>query len=74
MVKPGAVVVDVGVNRVKGPDGKNKTVGDVEFDGVKAVAGHLSPVPGGVGPMTVAMLLLNVIEAAEHGLAAARRL
>ncbi|MGE3106720.1 MAG: bifunctional 5,10-methylenetetrahydrofolate dehydrogenase/5,10-methenyltetrahydrofolate cyclohydrolase [Phycisphaerales bacterium] len=63
MVKPGAVVIDVGVNRV--PDGKGgmKTVGDVEFDQVKHVAGHLSPVPGGVGPMTVAMLLLNVVQA-----------
>jgi methylenetetrahydrofolate dehydrogenase (NADP+)/methenyltetrahydrofolate cyclohydrolase len=68
MVKPGAVVVDVGVNRVKGADGKNRTVGDVDFDRVKDVAGHLSPVPGGVGPMTVAMLLLNVVEAAERGL------
>ena len=73
MVKPGAVVVDVGVNRVKAADGKSRTVGDVDFEAVKAVAGHLSPVPGGVGPMTVAMLLLNVVEAAEHGLATARR-
>lgn len=65
MVKPGAVVIDVGVNRV--PDPANpalmKTVGDVAFDEVKHVAGHLSPVPGGVGPMTVAMLLLNVVQA-----------
>ena len=73
MVKPGAVVIDVGVNRIKGPDGKNKTVGDVAFDAVLPVAGHLSPVPGGVGPMTVAMLLLNVVEAAEHGLGARPR-
>ncbi len=64
MVKPGAVVVDVGINRVKGPDGTRKTVGDVAFDEVKDVAGHLSPVPGGVGPMTVAMLLRNTCEAA----------
>lgn len=68
MVKPGAVVIDVGVNRVKGPDGKSRTVGDVDFASVKEVAGHLSPVPGGVGPMTVAMLLLNVVEAAERNL------
>ncbi len=63
MVKPGAIVVDVGVNRV--PDGKGgmKTVGDVAFDDVREVAGFLSPVPGGVGPMTVAMLLLNVVQA-----------
>jgi methylenetetrahydrofolate dehydrogenase (NADP+) / methenyltetrahydrofolate cyclohydrolase len=64
MVKPGAVVVDVGVNRVAGPDGRTRTVGDVAFDEVREVAGYLSPVPGGVGPMTVAMLLLNVAEAA----------
>ncbi len=67
MIKAGGatVVVDVGVNRV--PDGKGgmKTVGDVAFDEVRKVAGWLSPVPGGVGPMTVAMLLLNVVHAAE---------
>jgi methylenetetrahydrofolate dehydrogenase (NADP+)/methenyltetrahydrofolate cyclohydrolase len=68
MVKPGAVVIDVGVNRVPGPDGRTRTVGDVAFDEVKSVAGHLSPVPGGVGPMTVAMLLLNVVEAADRRL------
>jgi methylenetetrahydrofolate dehydrogenase (NADP+)/methenyltetrahydrofolate cyclohydrolase len=68
MVKPGAVVIDVGVNRVADPDktGKMKTVGDVEFEGVSQVASHISPVPGGVGPMTVAMLLLNVVEAGER--------
>lgn len=64
VVKPGAVVVDVGVNRVTRPDGRRTTVGDVDFDGVRAVAGWLSPVPGGVGPMTVAMLLRNVVDAA----------
>ncbi|GJQ28254.1 MAG: bifunctional protein FolD [Phycisphaerae bacterium] len=69
MVKPGAIVIDVGVNRVKTPEGKTRTVGDVDFEGVRQVAGHLSPVPGGVGPMTVAMLLNNVVEAAEHRLA-----
>lgn len=68
MVKPGAVVIDVGVNRVTGPDGKTRTVGDVDFESVKQVAGALSPVPGGVGPMTVSMLLLNVVEAAERHL------
>jgi methylenetetrahydrofolate dehydrogenase (NADP+) / methenyltetrahydrofolate cyclohydrolase len=68
MVKPGAVVVDVGVNRVSDPTnpGKLRTVGDVDFDGVRGIAGWISPVPGGVGPMTVAMLLLNVVEAAER--------
>lgn len=65
MVKPGAVVVDVGINRVRGEDGKTRTVGDVAFDEVGEVAGWISPVPGGVGPMTVAMLLRNTIEAAE---------
>jgi methylenetetrahydrofolate dehydrogenase (NADP+) / methenyltetrahydrofolate cyclohydrolase len=68
MVKPGAVVVDVGVNRIPDPanPGKLRTVGDVDFDQVRKFAGWLSPVPGGVGPMTVAMLLLNVVEAAER--------
>ncbi len=64
MVKPGAVVVDVGINRVVGSDGKRHTVGDVDFDGVREVAGWLTPVPGGVGPMTVAMLLRNAVDAA----------
>lgn len=64
-VKPGAVVIDVGVNRVAGVDGKMKTVGDVSFAEVSQVASWISPVPGGVGPMTVAMLLMNVVEAAE---------
>lgn len=67
MVKLGAVVVDVGINRVPGPDGKLMTVGDVAFDEVREVAGWVSPVPGGVGPMTVAMLLRNTVEAAERG-------
>ena len=64
-VKPGAVVIDVGINRVAGPDGTKRTVGDVDFGAVKAVAGHLTPVPGGVGPMTVAMLLRNTLRGAE---------
>jgi methylenetetrahydrofolate dehydrogenase (NADP+)/methenyltetrahydrofolate cyclohydrolase len=71
MVKPGAIVIDVGVNRVTGPDGKARTVGDVAFDPTSRVAGWISPVPGGVGPMTVAMLLLNVVEAAERRVARA---
>ena len=65
MVKAGAVVIDVGINRIEGKDGKKRTVGDVDFDGVKEVAGFISPVPGGVGPMTVAMLLRNTVQAAE---------
>lgn len=66
MVKPGAVVIDVGIARLAGPDGKMRTVGDVDFDSVSRVAGWISPVPGGVGPVTVAMLLRNTIEAAER--------
>lgn len=69
MVKPGALVIDVGVNRVEGPDGQTVTVGDVD-PGVAEVAGRLSPVPGGVGPMTVAVLLGNVVEDAERTLRA----
>jgi methylenetetrahydrofolate dehydrogenase (NADP+)/methenyltetrahydrofolate cyclohydrolase len=65
MVKPGAVVIDVGINRVKGEDGAMKTVGDVVFEEVAERAGSVSPVPGGVGPMTVAMLLRNTVESAE---------
>lgn len=66
-VKPGAVVVDVGVNRVEdGSTGKGyRLVGDVDFEGVSAVAGAITPVPGGVGPMTIAMLLRNCLDAAE---------
>lgn len=64
-VRPGAVVIDVGINRVTGADGKTRTVGDVAFDEVAEVAGWISPVPGGVGPVTVAMLLHNVIAAVE---------
>ena len=67
-IKPGAVVVDVGVNRVRAQDGKMQTVGDVAFDQASRVAGWISPVPGGVGPMTVAMLLRNVVDAAERAM------
>ena len=65
VVKEGAVVIDVGINRVQCADGKRRTVGDVDFDGVSTVAGFISPVPGGVGPMTVAMLLRNTVQASE---------
>lgn len=67
-VKPGAMVIDVGVNRVPGPDGKSLTVGDVAFEPVRQTLGDegwISPVPGGVGPVTVIMLLRNVVKAAE---------
>jgi methylenetetrahydrofolate dehydrogenase (NADP+) / methenyltetrahydrofolate cyclohydrolase len=62
MVKPGAVVIDVGMNR----NDAGKLCGDVDFDGVKEVASYITPVPGGVGPMTITMLLVNTIEAAER--------
>jgi len=62
MVKPGAVVIDVGMNR----NDEGKLCGDVDFDGVKQVAGWITPVPGGVGPMTITMLLVNTLEAAER--------
>jgi methylenetetrahydrofolate dehydrogenase (NADP+)/methenyltetrahydrofolate cyclohydrolase len=65
-IKPGAVVIDVGTNRVTLPDGKTKLFGDVAFDEAKEVAGAISPVPGGVGPMTIAMLLANTLEAASR--------
>ncbi|OZA88877.1 MAG: bifunctional methylenetetrahydrofolate dehydrogenase/methenyltetrahydrofolate cyclohydrolase [Burkholderiales bacterium 34-67-9] len=66
MVKPGAVVLDVGMNR----DAAGKLCGDVDFAGVKEVAGYLTPVPGGVGPMTITMLLSNTVQAAERAAAA----
>ena len=62
MVKPGAVVIDVGMNR----DESGKLCGDVDFEGVRQVAGYITPVPGGVGPMTITMLLVNTLEAAER--------
>ncbi len=61
MVKPGAVVIDVGINRIEQADGKSKLVGDVDFAAVLPVASYLTPVPGGVGAMTVAMLLENTV-------------
>ena len=62
MIKPGAVVIDVGINRLD----NGKLVGDVDFDSALPVAGAITPVPGGVGPMTIAMLLVNTVEAAER--------
>ena len=62
MVKPGAVVLDVGMNR----DDEGKLCGDVDFDGVSQVASYITPVPGGVGPMTITMLLVNTLESAER--------
>lgn len=67
MVKPGAVVIDVGTNRVADPNSKTGTRlrGDVDFEAVREVASKITPVPGGVGPMTIAMLMLNTVRAAE---------
>ena len=64
MVKPGAVVIDVGMNRNEA----GKLCGDVDFEGVRHIAGHITPVPGGVGPMTIAMLLVNTLESAKRTL------
>jgi methylenetetrahydrofolate dehydrogenase (NADP+)/methenyltetrahydrofolate cyclohydrolase len=69
MVKPGAVVIDVGMNRNE----LNKLAGDVDFAGVREVAGHITPVPGGVGPMTVTMLMVNTVESAERQAALAEK-
>ena len=70
MVKPGAVVIDVGTNRVADPKSKSGTrlQGDVDFDSVREVASKITPVPGGVGPMTIAMLMANTVRAAEMSL------
>ena len=62
MIKPGAIVIDVGMNR----DENGKLCGDVDFAGVRELASHITPVPGGVGPMTITMLLMNTVEAAER--------
>lgn len=62
MVRTGAVVIDVGINR----DPQGKLLGDVDFDAVRAKASYITPVPGGVGPMTVTMLLVNTVSAAER--------
>ena len=72
MVKPGAVVMDVGVNRVSDPTAKGGTrlVGDVDFEAVQPIAGLITPNPGGVGPMTIALLMQNTVRAAEMTLAA----
>jgi methylenetetrahydrofolate dehydrogenase (NADP+)/methenyltetrahydrofolate cyclohydrolase len=63
-LKPGATVIDVGINRVEGADGKTRLMGDVDFDEARDIAGAITPVPGGVGPMTIAVLLRNTIVSA----------
>jgi len=65
-IKPGAAVIDVGINRLPSGDGRTRFVGDVAFAEALSVAGHLTPVPGGVGPMTVACLMHNTLQAARH--------
>jgi methylenetetrahydrofolate dehydrogenase (NADP+)/methenyltetrahydrofolate cyclohydrolase len=64
MVKPGAVVIDVGMNR----DDAGKLCGDVDIEGIRQVAGYITPVPGGVGPMTITMLLSNTLDSAQQSL------
>jgi len=64
-IKPGATVIDVGINRIEGPDGKTRLVGDVDCDSALGTAGQITPVPGGVGPMTIACLLRNTLTAAK---------
>ena len=65
-IKPGAAVIDVGINRVPAADGKTRLVGDVAFAEALPVAGHITPVPGGVGPMTVACLMYNTLQEAQE--------
>ncbi len=65
-IKPGAAVIDVGINRIPTADGKSKLMGDAAFAEILPVAGHLTPVPGGVGPMTVACLMFNTLQAARR--------
>jgi 5,10-methylene-tetrahydrofolate dehydrogenase/methenyl tetrahydrofolate cyclohydrolase len=70
MLKPGAIVIDVGINQKNDPTAKRgyRLVGDVDFDSAKEVAGAITPVPGGVGPMTIAMLMQNTLKAAKLAL------
>jgi len=65
-IKPGAAVIDVGINRIDAGEGKTRLVGDVAFGEVAEVAGAITPVPGGVGPMTIAVLLRNALVAAHR--------
>jgi methylenetetrahydrofolate dehydrogenase (NADP+)/methenyltetrahydrofolate cyclohydrolase len=70
MVKPGAAVIDIGINHVIDDEGNDRIVGDVDTDGVKEVASWVTPVPGGVGPVTVAMLMRNAVTAHKRQVAA----
>jgi methylenetetrahydrofolate dehydrogenase (NADP+)/methenyltetrahydrofolate cyclohydrolase len=71
-IKPGAIVIDVGINRVPGPDGKSRLVGDVDYASAAEIASAITPVPGGVGPMTIAFLLANTLAAARSLKASAK--
>ena len=66
MIKPGAAVIDIGINQVVDEDGNTKIVGDVDYEAVKETAGWVTPVPGGVGPVTVAILMRNALQAARQ--------
>lgn len=66
MIKPGAVVIDIGINQIEGADGKPKVVGDCDYEACRGVAGWITPVPGGVGPVTVAVLMRNTVVAARR--------
>jgi methylenetetrahydrofolate dehydrogenase (NADP+) / methenyltetrahydrofolate cyclohydrolase len=68
MVKPGAIAIDVGINRITLPEGKSRLVGDMDFDGILPIASHITPVPGGIGAMTVTMLLENTVWSWEQQL------
>ena len=73
MIKPGAAVIDIGINQIAAPDGGVQIVGDVDTDAVREVAGWISPVPGGVGPVTVAILMRNALVAHRRQIAAGWR-
>ena len=66
MIKPGAAVIDIGINRVRSDDGSTRTVGDCDLESCREVAGWITPVPGGVGPVTVAMLMRNTVTGARR--------
>ena len=66
MIKPGSVLIDIGINQVEGPDGKPKVVGDCDYESCREVAGWITPVPGGVGPVTVSILMRNTVVAARR--------
>ena len=66
MLKPGAVVIDIGINQIESENGQSRVVGDCDYDTCREVAGWITPVPGGVGPVTVAVLMRNTVVAAQR--------